>query len=325
MGLHPNITIYGWLKPTIEVELVEGGSLLANTTYYVAGNMGFCPRTYNSVGSVPSDVHEITTTGTHKSIKITQKTYRDVQSFGDNGDGRTLVNCERHCVTDGTYADEVKFSDGSYTGTFVVDEWVDYNSFIIDTPFVDSSSTTFYTDSVRYNRPAFNVSRPTAHGMSYYIATFEPNWKGNVWTRAAYQYEGIDNPWTQTTQPNDSYGDYNQVSEISGLGTGMFETLLGYGTPYCYVDGEVTASEIQQEFVDAGFPYHCSYSEQGYTANPLFTIMAAIWFGQGSSFTLNNAVVIFGAEVWASVSDESNFQCLFPECPNKYIHRILYF
>lgn len=33
------ITVYGYRKPTLELELVAGGELIANTKYYVYGYM----------------------------------------------------------------------------------------------------------------------------------------------------------------------------------------------------------------------------------------------------------------------------------------------
>lgn len=81
------IVVYGWRKPTLEVTLVEGGSLLSNTKYYVLGVMAYTPFTYCAVTSPVSDVYEITTTSTAKSIQIKQTTYRDIESFSDNGDG----------------------------------------------------------------------------------------------------------------------------------------------------------------------------------------------------------------------------------------------
>lgn len=95
------ISVYGWLKPTLELELVEGGTLLANTKYYVRGMMKYNSSTFHNCGSCMSDVYEITTTSTAKSIKITQKTYRDITAFASGGSNITTVTSTRHCLKTG--------------------------------------------------------------------------------------------------------------------------------------------------------------------------------------------------------------------------------
>lgn len=300
MGVNADITVYGWRKPTLELELVEGGSLAPNTTYYVCGVMGMTPRTYCSIGSEPSDTYDITTTTTALSIKITQKTYRDITSFSDNGDSRTLIESDRHCFTVG---DELKIESGSYTGTWTVDEWVDYNNFIIDTSYIDNVPVQCYSDTQDYNQPS-GLER--ASGMAYYVHTVPPSYLTNRWTRAAYQTYNIENPTTITAVPTSNFGDYNGVPEVSGLSGGMYNSLLGYGTPYVDVIGTVTASAIEAEFIEAGFPYHCGVSTQGYGSSPQFNLMAAIRFNTNGAMSLNNAVIILGGEF--EVKTDNNVQ-----------------
>lgn len=57
-----------------------------------------------------SDIYTITTDGTNRSIKITQKTYRDVSSLSDSGDGKTLFSAPRNCLVNG---DKIVVPDSS--------------------------------------------------------------------------------------------------------------------------------------------------------------------------------------------------------------------
>ena len=59
MGLNADITVHGWRKPTLTLELVEGGSLAADTKHYIVGIMGYTPSTYLAIGGPTSDVYEI--------------------------------------------------------------------------------------------------------------------------------------------------------------------------------------------------------------------------------------------------------------------------
>lgn len=303
MGVNANITVYGWRKPTLYLELEEGGSLLPNTKYYVVGVYGICPHTYNAVGSVPSDVYEITTTDTAKSIKITHKTWRDIQSF-DPSNGKTLINCERHCFANG---DTVKFNGGSYDGEHTI-EWIDYNNFLIDASFIDSSTTECYSDSQRYNDPLPRTTRYTSHGLAYFVNTAYPS-KMNIqrWTRNTYTTENVTNPTTITALPGKNFGLHNQIPEICGLSGGVYDSLLGYGMPFVYVSGTVTPEELQAEFIEAGFPYHCGYSIHGYGGKQ-FNLFAALKNYGSASMTINDTTVLLGSEfITAGYEDQFIF------------------
>jgi hypothetical protein len=265
--------------------------------------MGMTPRTYTAIGSEPSDLYDITTTTTALSIKITQKTYRDITAFADNGDSRTLVTCDRHCFKD---SDEVKIATGSYAGTYTL-EWVDYDSFIIDIAYVDNVATQCYSDTQDYNKPP-GLAR--AMGMAYYVYTSPPGYTGNRWTRTAYGTTHLVNPTTIIAQPSNNFGDYNQIPEVCGLSGGMYNSLLGYGIPFVDITGTitVTAQDIEDEFVAANFPYHCGYSTQGYGNKPQFNLMAASRFSSTASFTLSNAVVVLGGELEADDESTVNFR-----------------
>jgi hypothetical protein len=162
--------------------------------------MGYTVQTYGLVGSALSDIHEITTTATDLSIKVTHNTYRNITAFADNGDSRTLITSARHCVADtvvGATADTIKIATGSYAGTWTVDEWVSYDQFIINTPYVDNVAVQFYTDSQYYNRPYYGGN--TYQGMSVYISNVNPIGSDGLfinsldyWDRRPWTAPGID-------------------------------------------------------------------------------------------------------------------------------------
>jgi len=267
MGVITGLHCYGYLKPTLELSLTEGGSLAANTTYYVVGFYSTTPNTYAGITGPMSDVYEITTTDTHKSIEISHKTYRDIQSFSDNGDGRTLVNCTRHCFLEG---DVFTIETGSYAGSQTVDEWVDYNSFIIDTTYVDATASTCYSEGL------YNYSK-TGYGIPY---TFVRYWvspyypynandefvKSNYYTASPFRAYNNTNPTTITSQPKERF--YNGNVNLSGMDKGLFRELISEGSVLVYgTSGSHTLKDIYDEVQSSGFTKNCSYTSNGGYSN----------------------------------------------------------
>ncbi len=287
------ITIYGWRKPTLELELVEGGSLLANTKYYVVGFMRYNPYAYNSVGSPLSNVYEITTTSTARSIKITQKTYRDIQSFADNGDGKTLVNCTRHCLATG---DVIKITDGAYAGSWTITK-VNYNSFTINKAFSGSTATTCYTDSYRYNYPGYG--RLNGVGMLYWIYTSSPfdennDWKSisSRWTETVYQFVyGIQNPVIITTQPSANTSSGYENLQVRRLCKGIYKTVAEeYGLIHIDVQDNdtTTLKNIYDTVIAAGYEYSCFYRDYGVT-QIIFDLFGSLVFRGTSTLSVSSA------------------------------------
>lgn len=320
MGLQTGIHVWGFLKPTLTVELVEGGSLLPNTKYYVAGIMRFAGITYNAISSPMSDVYEITTTTTALSIKITQKTYRDITAFADNGDGRTLVTCPRHCMLDGVFPDNdgtaysiqdtFKIDSGSYTGTHLVDEWVDYNTFVIDTPYIDNVPVQCYTDTPKYNAPTSvpGHSYLTRMGMSYYIYITDPidptdgHWTGasNRWSDSAYTNNYIyDNPVTiPAAVTNTLYGGNIQVLNIDyGLLNNLTDGIVWVLT----YDTDHTLNVIHNEVQNSGFvdnSYHSFYA--GYSNAETFGLAGTIFNVSGNITGDQYNIRMIGGEMYTS-------------------------
>ena len=285
MGLNSGIQIFGWRKPTLQVSLVDGGTLLANTKYYVAAFMKLSSRVYNAVGGPMSDVYEITTTSTKKSIQIYHQTFRDITAFEDNGDNRTKVTCERHCLGDGFMSygrDQIKIESGNYAGTWDVEEWIDYDHFIIDTPYVDNIPVQCYTDSVFYNRPPNStLSYAGAMGMDFYVYTDNPinewgNWQGrdDRWTAGAYQNILLVNPAVVDHQYTANL--YGGPVENIGFDRGLFEGLRDYGLVFISVKELVTLSEIWEEARDSGWKTNVFHTTRGYDATVTMMIFGAL-------------------------------------------------
>lgn len=305
------INVHGFRKPTLELELVAGGTLDANTTYYVCGFFAFCPYAYNNISSPLSDIYSITTSSTHRSIRITQKTYRDIQGFTDNGDGKTLVSCQRHCLTTG---DIIKIATGSYAGSWPVTR-VDYHSFLINTAFIDDTPVQCYTDATVYNKPSVSNA---AIGMNYCISKTNPypsigNFvKANNWTEPPYQNNmRMYNPVTITSQPSQNPGSGHINMAVNKLDTGIYEDIAKeYGSVFVDVinNTATTFSDIANAVIDAGFKYNSHYSEYGYSKT--FDLLGSIRFlGADSSLSaVGTTINIYGEMFHYTAGYEANIQ-----------------
>ena len=306
-----SLKVYGWRKPTLTVELVEGGSYLANTKYYVMGLYSFCPYTYCAIGGELSDIHEITTTSTARSIKITQTTYRDITNFADNGDSRTLVTCPMHCFAD---EDEVIIGSGSYAGTYDL-ERVDYDSFIIDIAYVDNIATSdCYSSTAQYNIPDYNSGRNNASGMVYWIDTVHPIHANGYYintdryTKRPYTTTNLENPLTMTAPSNNRYGDYVQHPELSNLENGSAKACKEYGTILVdWESGSGTLEDVYDEVMAAGYTYNCGYSANSGSSNAeYFELVGSLRAKDDASFTANG----YGVTIWGEfrqVTNPTNF------------------
>ena len=298
-----SIRVYGWRKPTIAVELVEGGSLLPNTKYYIVGAYGFTAYTYIGYTSPVSDVHEITTTTTALSIKITQTTPRTIQSFADNGDGRTLVNCDRHCLQTVTYPDTIKIDTGDYAGTHIIeDNGGDYHSFIIDVAYVSATGVECYTDSAMYNRPTSGGVWNSA-GMVYWVHTTHPNPTGTSWSNASYwtKYPWyttmLENPLTVTTQPTLRFATYSVSPQLSNMNNGTARALWDYGNVLVQWEGGAgTLEDVYDEVQASGFVYNCGYGLVGNGRKPYFELAGALRANSDASFTQTGTGVTLWGE-----------------------------
>lgn len=284
------INVYGWRKPTLELELVEGGSLLANTKYYVTGFMRFTPITYNAVSSPFADVVEITTTSTARSIKITQKTYRDITAFASAGAGVTTVTSTRHCLKTG---DVIKIDTGSYAGTWTITK-VDANTFTIPTAYVDDVAVQCYTDSVYYNKPAAgNVY------MMYYVDTLNPYDANGTflrrprWLEQVHQYTyGSQNPVIVTARPTTAGTTGGTMNlKHSLFDNGVYKEVCDdYGLIYIEViDDVVSLLNIHTAVQNSGFIQNTHLTSISNAQE--FTLIGSMAFSNTAALTLNGATL----------------------------------
>jgi hypothetical protein len=308
-GVH----VYGWLKPTLTVSLVAGGSLLPNTKYYVCGVMGYTGATYNLNASPLTDIHEITTTTTDLSIQVSHKTYRNITAFADNGDSRTLITCARHCVVDtvvGAVADSIKIATGSYTGTWTVDEWVSYDQFIINTPYVDNVAVQFYTDSQYYNRPYYGGN--SNQGMSMYISNVNPIGSDGLfinnidyWDRRPWQAPdgGFANPKIYTSRPTYYTPEYSDQPVLNRYGVGVYQALNNYGSIAVNTNATITLEDIYDEVQLSGFIYNCAWSAAGYARKNKFALFGSLRAITGTSLTAGGCEIVHTGDFYQTSYD----------------------
>lgn len=300
MGIQTGLHVYGWRKPTITLSLVAGGSLLPNTKYYVVGLMSYTMATYIPYGGPISDVEEITTTTNDLSIQITQKTYRDITVFADNGDSRTLATCTRHCLLD---TDQIKIDSGSYSGTWDVDEWVNYNQFIIDTPYVDNVPVQCYSDTNKYN---------LATGNKYWVGTASPlngsEWVGgNNWTKRPWDVTDT-NPVIITAQPSLYLHSYSVHPQLNGGNRGYHKILEDYGNVSVIItDTGVNLQKIYDEVQYSGFVYNCGYGLMGYNNVYHFHLAGCVRVNGEGGFTSDSVAVEIWGEIYGYIGTEITF------------------
>lgn len=317
------IQVWGWKKPTLEVSLVSGGTLLANTKYYVVGYMKFDPFVYNAVGSPLSDVYEITTTTTDKTISILQKTYRDITNFASAGGSVTTITSALHCLATG---DQIKIATGSYIGTWTVTK-INKDTFTIPTAYIDNVAVQCYTDSVRYNHPTpeFGSYSNAGHIMDYFVSTTDPrvsgNFLANKWTDPVYAYTKNTNPVVVSAQPTGSMAGHNAL-QTRGLNNGLLSAVEPYGLIYVRVDGAThTLQQIYDAVVAEGFIYSCSYSSSQNT----FFLVGCLQFGSTLSLSIVGTILtIIGGEIGgtnqAGVSLNTCLINLIPQLSQPYIN-----
>lgn len=271
------VKVYGWRKATLELAVVEGGSLTANTTYYVCGMMKHVPQTYNSVCGPLSDIYSISTTSTARTISITQKTYRDIEYFSETVSGLTTVASTRHCLNDN---DVIYIESGLYSGNWTITK-LDYNTFTINTPFIGTEQVQCYTSGLYYNHPEdasgsyYNNSNYTC--MTYYISTSNPledgiEWNGgNLWTAAPYQNFNNTNPALITAQPTQRGNGHGELT-VREINRGPYSTVKDYGTVGIYLTGSHSLEEIYNEVFNSGFIHNMYYHAGTNTMNLVGTI-----------------------------------------------------
>lgn len=283
------INVYGWRKPTLELELVEGGTLAANTTYYVIGFMRYTPQTYNSVGSPLSDLYTITTTSTARSIKITQKTYRDITAFASGGTNITTVTSTIHCLKTG---DVIKIATGSYAGTWTITK-VDANTFTIPTAYVDNVAVQCYTDSVYYNKPSAGIVY-----MMYYVDTLDPYdangtfLRRSRWLERVHQFTyGSQNPVVVTAQPTGAGTDGTMNLKHSLFDNGVYKEVCDdYGLIYIEViDDVVSLLNIHTAVQNSGFIQNTHLTSISNVQE--FTLIGSMTFSNTAALTLNSATL----------------------------------
>jgi hypothetical protein len=283
------IYVYGYRKPTLEVNLMEGGSLAPNTTYYLCGYMRGKVATYQNTCGPLSDVVSFTTTGTAKSITINHKTYRDITAFSDAGGGLTLCTSARHCLRTG---DTIKIASGSYAGTYTI-TWVSYSTFTIVKAYIDNVPVQCYSDSATYNN---------GYGMCYYMHTVNPMATGKfVYVESKMSdreytavYHGQD--VLVTSAFNLSQNNRGNL-EMQGLVyDGLFSILKDYGSIWVNIDTAETFSSIHIAIQSSGFVYNSFYSVLFTSAN--FLLVGSLWFTGSSGGAINesnvNITLVYG-------------------------------
>jgi hypothetical protein len=241
------VSIYRYRKPELTATLTDGGSLLANTTYYLTGiyNKSWV---YNGVFSPFADVVSFTTDSTKKSISIYWKTTVPIQGFEDAGGGKIRVKASSHCLIIGN---TLIIESGVYAGTYTVNTWENYHSFLIVGTYSTDYTTTFRVETM-HNAMA---------NIVIYLSTTAPfsgdpladTWQGNISNFSHYIWEAgytTNNIAVSAEFTKLFYGTHPQI-EMSVSPPPPWSAVLTKGKIWIDCIGTVTVGEIKQALIDA--------------------------------------------------------------------------
>lgn len=241
------VRIYRWRAPELTVTLTAGGTLAANTKYYITSyfNMAWI---YNNANSIFAVVKDFTTTDTNKSISLYWKVTVPIQGFESGGTGKIRVKATNHCITD---TNTIIIEDGIYAGTYVVQTWENYNSFLINGTYSSDYTSTFRVETMHN----------AASGMIVYMHTTAPfsgdptkgTWQGNFYGFSHY-------PWTNGYTTNNiaiiapcTLRMYGVLPQIQGTyyPPAPWCKVMEKGKIWMNTSGAATVAEIKQACIDA--------------------------------------------------------------------------
>lgn len=242
--------LYRWKKPILVLSLVEGGSLAANTTYYL---LGFFISLYKNISSFHgassprSDLYSIATTSTHKSINVYWKTIGNITKYEDAGGGNIRVTSDLHCLDTGNI---VIVESGIYSGSYVI-TWESYNTFLIATAFLGDETSTWYCQ----------VFPNQAQGLKLWMDISDPLvdniFQGNM-HKLSHPYYTIGYTANNILINTLLSSDYNNknIPEIEAWGK-AYKYIYEVGVPSLYgTESTLVFSDINEAFIDSGvYPY----------------------------------------------------------------------
>lgn len=236
------VKVYRYRKPELSLTPTPGGSLSPNTTYYITG---FYTKnwTYNGVHSPFADVATFSTDSTNLSVSVYWKTTIDIEGFEDAGSGKIRVKSNSHClVKDNT----IFIESGTYSGTYSVNTWEDYNNFLIVGSYSSDYTSTFRVDSIHN----------TMGGIVLYTSISNP-FSGNDWVGDISKFNNhIWYPFNTNNIPitavgnSPLYGTHQQV-ETSVSPPPPWSAVLTKGKTWIQCSGAATPAEIKQALIDA--------------------------------------------------------------------------
>jgi len=256
--------IYRFSPPELEITLIEGGSLLENTTYYIFGQFQSYVggSIYQGVNSWRSDIMQFTTDSNKRSIQVHWKYSGVITNYVDNYDGTITVICQspHPFVQDG----DVVQLFGMYAGSYAITR-VDYYSFIINASYVGTEQSHWEAHDFPkgYTLGSIKFWMHTSlqlNGSGFLIPT--PNPYINRYTShrsygKGYTYNDIliDTPFSLLIRPNAMQFSLIYYDE-------SFERLQETGS-MAIVGDETTFQplEIYKEMKAAGILYYCSAND----------------------------------------------------------------
>lgn len=241
------VSVYRYRKPEIAVTLLVGGTLLANTKYYLTAYFNKS-WVYNGVFSQFADVVNFTTDSVYRSISVYWKVTVPVEGFENVGAGKIRVRSHSHCLLAGNL---ITIESGPHAGSYSVTTWEGYHSFIITGNFVSNYSTTLRIET------SYNLMT----SIVLYMNTSNPfsgdplanTWVGNINKFSHWIWENgyvINNIAVSSEFSKTLYGTHPQI-EMSVSPPPPWSAVLTKGKTWIEATGNATASEIKQALIDA--------------------------------------------------------------------------
>ena len=262
--------VYRWRKPEFVITLTEGGSLQANTTYYLFGffvnHNNLYPSYYHQGHSPCSNVYTFTTDSTKKSISVSWKTTGNITQFENAGSGQVRVYCSYHCLKTGN---QITIMSGAYAGTYTITEET-YNTFLITATYSGTYTTTWEC----YTLPN------SATGIKVYMHTANPFDSDNVFiglaTKFSHSYTQngyTTNPFTISAEFNTAYSGQNHWLGYCYPYKSHVNLVWNIGLPIIVIDtGNTLISTIGQLLKDAGV-----FNEFNFVTNNVLNLYAFLY------------------------------------------------
>jgi len=307
------VTVYTLKKPELTVTLQSGGTLLADTTYYIFGYFrNKIGSGYHDYGNSPFGViQSFTTTTVNRSISVYWKTTYNITGFENAGGGLLRVLSAEHNLATGN---EIIIENGVYAGTYTITR-ENYNSFTIVIAYSSTYATTFRCENGTVGKYGATFA---SSGVSIvlYISTTNPYYSDTIYdtltakySHAYYSVGYATNNIVITSEYNTQYYNAFHFSvKYWGHVLPAWCKVRERGQPTILCDANDTANDIKQAIIDA------KIEDLAYATDFEIVSYGSIFYiGVASTVTFSNISIKMLLSV-LSIKNDRKYYLIFNKC-----------